>query len=556
MQSLQAARPQTDGKHKVTLQRLGKDEYNLLNLVTCLNDFDPVELVENSVDAPDLSSDVISPEYQEGVPIVKVKGSLKRNVAFWEHIGASRFIRDTIVFGYKIPFIYTPPVASFGNNRSAIQHSEFVEQAIFDLLVAGSVVECGCAPTVVNPLSVSIQANGKKRLILDLRFPNQFVRKSKIKFEDAKTMLYSFIDCSQNWLFSFDIKSGYHHIDIFPPDQEFLGFSWSKDGVTRFYKFTVLPFGISTGPYIFTKVLRPLIRYWRLQAIRIVVYLDDGLGVCPTFSDCYSQSMAVKSDLSRAGFVANSVKSIWVPVQSLTWLGYQWDLEHNLLSIPAGKIDRLPASIDIVLLQSRLPARQLASVIGSIISNMLVFGNVCKLMTKSLHRALDRRQGWDSCVELDPCARKELEFWKNNVSNLNSRSFLNTFREPSRIVYSDASATGCAAFIAIDDTPVSHINWDSLQMNQSSTWRELHCVSFALKSFAHLLSGCDVKWFTDNQAVPSIVHSGSMKEHLHILALDIFQTAKDNKIDIEVEWIPRTQNERADYLSKIVDYDD
>ena len=114
-----------------------------------------------------------------------------------------------------------------------------MEQAISDLLIAGSVVECGCAPTVVNPLSVSIQANGKKRLILDLRYPNQFVKKSKIKFEDAKTMLYSFIDCSQNWLFSFDIKSGYHHIDIFPPDQEFLGFSWSKDGVIRFYKFTV-----------------------------------------------------------------------------------------------------------------------------------------------------------------------------------------------------------------------------------------------------------------------------------------------------------------------------
>ena len=118
-------------------------------------------------------------------------------------------------------------------------------------------------------------------------------------------------------------------------------------------------------------------------------------------------------------------------------------------------------------------------------------------------------QGWDSCVELDPCARKELEFWENNVSNLNSRSFLNTVRKPSRIVYSDASATGCAAFIAIDDTPVSYINWDSLQMNQSSAGRELPRVSFALKRFAHLLSGCDVKWFTDNQAVPSIVHSGT-----------------------------------------------
>ena len=50
--------------------------------------------------------------------------------------------------------------------------------------------------------------------------------------------------------------------------------------------------------------------------------------------------------------------------------------------------------------------------------------------------------------------------------------------------------------------------------------------------------------------------TGSMKDHLHILALDRKQTAKDNKTDVEVEWIPRTQNERTDYSSKIFDYDD
>ena len=91
---------------------------------------------------------------------------------------------------------------------------------------------------------------------------------------------------------------------------------------------------------------------------------------------------------------------------------------------------------------------------------------------------------------------------------------------------------GCAAFIAIDDMLVSHKNWDSLQMKQSSTWRELHCVSFALKSFAHVLSGCFVKWFTDSQAVSLIVDSGSMKAHLHQLAVDIFHTAKENNIEI------------------------
>ena len=151
------------------------------------------------------------------------------------------------------------------------------------------------------------------------------------------------------------------------------------------------------------------------------------------------------------------------------------------------KIDKLLVRIDYALSQSSLPARQLASVTGSFISNMLVFGNVCKLMTKSLHRVLDRREGWESRVDLDPCARKELQFWKNNVSHLNSRCFADAVRRPSRIVYSYASAVGCAPFIAIDDKPVSHKNWDSLQMKQSSTWRELHCVSFSLKSFAHLL---------------------------------------------------------------------
>ena len=113
LQSLQAARPQTDDKYKLALQRLGTGKYSLVNLLTQVNDFDLLELVENSVDASDLSSDVISPEYQEGVPIVKVKGSLKSNIAVWEHIGASRFVRDTIVDGYKIPLLTIHPQRAF-----------------------------------------------------------------------------------------------------------------------------------------------------------------------------------------------------------------------------------------------------------------------------------------------------------------------------------------------------------------------------------------------------------------------------------------------------------
>lgn len=103
-------------------------------------------------------------------------------------------------------------------------------------------------------------------------------------------------------------------------------------------------------------------RYWRLQAFRIAIYLDDGLGVCPSFADCFCQSLAVKSDLFHSGILANTQKSIWAPVQSLRGLGYRWDLKDNLLTVPEYKINKLFVSIDNVLSQKSLPARQLASV--------------------------------------------------------------------------------------------------------------------------------------------------------------------------------------------------
>lgn len=47
-----------------------------------------------------------------------------------------------------------------------------------------------------------------------------------------------------------------------------------------------------------------------------------------------------------------------------------------------------------------------------------------------------------------------------------------------------------------------------------------------------------------------------MKEHLHRIALDVYFFTKHHHIDLEVEWIPRTENEKADYLSKIIDPED
>ena len=60
------------------------------------------------------------------------------------------------------------------------------------VLASGCVIKCLEQPFTVNPLSVSIQRTGKKRLILDLRIPNKYFWKQSVKYEDLRTALVLF----------------------------------------------------------------------------------------------------------------------------------------------------------------------------------------------------------------------------------------------------------------------------------------------------------------------------------------------------------------------------
>ena len=74
-------------------------------------------------------------------------------------------------------------------------------------------------PEIDNPLSVSVQSSGKKRLILDLRHINLRVFKQKLKCEDLKVALKVI---SQGFsLLKFDLKSAYHHVEIFAAHRNF-----------------------------------------------------------------------------------------------------------------------------------------------------------------------------------------------------------------------------------------------------------------------------------------------------------------------------------------------
>ena len=212
-----------------------------------------------------------------------------------------------------MPLLQIPPPFVAKNNKSAVQDSAFVESAISELLSLEFIAEVFTPPAVLNPLSVSIQKSGKKRLILDLRHVNQYRYLFESKFRCKDMSIVREVLDAGDFMFSFALKSGYHHVEIFRGHRQYLSFSWtfSSSHTRLLHFFSVLPFGISSAPYLFTKILKPLVKKWRSEGKSIVVFLDDGLGSAAGYIKAKISSLAVHSDLLKSGFISNEEKSIW-----------------------------------------------------------------------------------------------------------------------------------------------------------------------------------------------------------------------------------------------------
>ena len=96
---------------------------------------------------------------------------------------------DIIEPAYKIPFIQTPTSYYANNNASARNHFEFVNEAVNELLGQRCIEQITEKPFIINPLTVTVQSSGNKRLILDLRRVNKFIYKQKFKCEDVKAAM-------------------------------------------------------------------------------------------------------------------------------------------------------------------------------------------------------------------------------------------------------------------------------------------------------------------------------------------------------------------------------
>ena len=120
-----------------------------------------------------------------------------------------------------------------------------------------------------------------------------------------------------DWLVSLDLQEAYFHIPIFQSHRKYLRFCIGG----QHYQFKVFPFGITTVPRVFTKVLAVVEAQLRRYGIPVFPYLDDWLIKARSpllVSHCLQRTCHLLHEL---GFSLNIPKSHLIPSQRLQYIG-------------------------------------------------------------------------------------------------------------------------------------------------------------------------------------------------------------------------------------------
>ncbi|CAI7892098.1 unnamed protein product [Closterium sp. NIES-53] len=420
---------------------------------------------------------------------------------------------------------------------------------------AAAVAEGPLLVACTSPLNV-VEQRDKCRLILDLRKVNQYLVIPEFKYEGLARVT----ELAQpgDWMFSIDLKSGYHHVDIHPSCWKFLGFHFDSTD----YYFKSLPFGLATTPFLFTQLIKQLARKWRAQGTRVILYVDDILFLCQSKENARATRNAIIRDLRQSGLVINAKKSHLTPTQKLQFLGMELDTQSGRFTIGPERRAQLMHTLRVLLTAyergQRIPIRLVARVTGILASMALALGTTARAFGHQLLELINTAPSWNGRTHLTLEACDELKFWLDNFDPFNGAPF-HMPHSIDTVIHVDASAHSWGATLA--SFPGENLQGSSPMPHEllttSSTRRELEGVLWALRTFSNQIQGLHVLMRVDNQGVFFILRKGgSGQPELTLLCKSIIALCMANEIRLAIEWIPLTLNVEADALSKLEDNDD
>ena len=145
----------------------------------------------------------------------------------------------------------------------------------------------------------------KDRLIFDMSVLNRSVNKKKLSMTGMSEIIPHIFE--NDFACSFDISKAYYHVPINPKYSKYFSFSFKNQN----FSFKAMPFGLCTAPYLFTKLISPILEHLRKQyKIIIFSYLDDFLLLDKTESKLAEAIKITISTFEDLDFLINKEKSV------------------------------------------------------------------------------------------------------------------------------------------------------------------------------------------------------------------------------------------------------
>lgn len=383
------------------------------------------------------------------------------------------------------------------------------------------------------------------RFILNLKSLNKYIDTKHFKIEDLRTTLKLI---SKNCLMCcVDLKDAYFLLSIHRDHRRYLRFQWED----QLYEFNVLPFGLNTAPYVFTKFMKPVVKLLRSLGHLSTLYLDDFHLIGQTYDDCLHNLHDTQTLLTALGFIINKEKSQLTPKTKCKFLGFIIDSENLQVKLPVEKVNRIKSEIDRFLHIKRCKIRDFAKFLGLLVSACpaIEYG---WLYTKALEREkflnLRIHDDYEKFMNIPSTLTTDLLWWKHTISSSFSKIKSDDYQLE---IFSDASTTGWGASCGNN---TASGQWSDSEQSYHINYLEILAAFLRLKVFAKNISNCQILLRIDNTTAISYVNrmGGIQFPHLTDITKQLWQWCEQRRIFVFASYIRSSENVIADAESRRV----
>lgn len=477
-------------------------------------------------------------------------GRLRYFTEVWKNITNSISILSWLE-GYKIPFREKPiqghrPIVSLlstsEERKVAVIILKFEKQGIISQC-------CHSKNEYISSFFLVPKSDGSSRFILNLKNLNKFLAPvPHFKLENYKSvrdLIYK--NC---FMSTIDLKDAYYMIPISPNSKKFLRFEFNG----LLFQYNVMPMGLSSAPYVFTKMLKPVLNKLRSLGIFCVMYLDDIFVIGRTQQETQDHVKKIIYLLEHLGFIINYKKCKLIPANTCKYLGFIYNSEKLTVELPMEKKTKIISLVTKLHNKEKVSIKELSKVFGTLIAACpaVSYGWLhIKSLERSKYLALKKFNTYKAQILITNQIKIELKWWENSilnsVKNINMENF-------DLEIFTDASNTGWGAVCGNNKT---HGFWGEIEGSHHINYLELLAIFYALRCFALNKSHINIVFRVDNKtAIAYINKMGGIRfQKLNNLSKEIWSWCEERNIFIYATYIASKDNTVADMESRSVAID-